>query len=252
MAQTENASITPVFYTEVVQDVVATRLAGRPIMVEEDRVEYRIAGNRNFVPHFQAHEFHEWVEGEQVTHAMRWPNEYRKFKETGGNVSKGTPLQNLPGLTPVQISTLKALAVFSIEALASMEGRELKNLGPGGHSMKQAAQKYLSAAGGRTEMKTVMEELAALKAQNEELARIVAASRPEAVEQPVYTETSDPSWAEAAAAFDDAPEVAEPYADKSDDELKADIKRLAGRGVPGQPNRATLVGMLKDLEASQE
>lgn len=260
MAQTENASITPVFYTEVVQDVVATRLAGRPIMVEEDRVEYRIAGNRNFVPHFQAHEFHEWVEGEQVTHAMRWPNEYRKFKETGGNVSKGTPLQNLPGLTPVQISTLKALAVFSIEALASMEGRELKNLGPGGHSMKQAAQKYLSAAGGRTEMKTVMEELAALKAQNEELARIVAASRPEAVEQPVYSPTSDAAWAEVAAAFDEehpmvvegTGAVSEPYADKSDDELKADIKRLAGRGVPGQPNRATLVGMLKDLEASQE
>lgn len=265
MAQTENASITPVFYTEVVQDVVATRLAGRPIMVEEDRVEYRIAGNRNFVPHFQAHEFHEWVEGEQVTHAMRWPNEYRKFKETGGNVSKGTPLQNLPGLTPVQISTLKALAVFSIEALANMEGRELKNLGPGGHSMKQAAQKYLSAAGGRTEMKTVMEELAALKAQNEELARIVAASRPEAVEQPVYEPVSaipeymapgaDEQVVHASAnnhVWMESVSQPESYDGVSDDDLKAEIKKIAGRGVPGQPNRATLISMLNDLKASQE
>lgn len=233
MAQTaENVSITPVFYTEVVEDKAATRKAGRPIMVEEERVEYRIAGNRNFVPHFQAHEFHEWQNGEEITHAMRWPNEYKHFKETGGNNSNGTPLQNLPGLTKVQLSTLKTLSVFSIEALANLEGRELKNLGPGGHEMKRSAQQFLAASAGRLDVNTVMQEMAALKAQNEQLTKIVGAVNPAPVAE--------------------APTEDDPYILLSDEDLKARIKDMTGSGVRGQPSRATLVGMLKDLEAQPE
>lgn len=244
MAQTaENVSITPVFYTEVVEDVKATREAGRPIMVEEERVEYRIAGNRNFVPHFQAHEFHEWVDGEEVTHAMRWPKEYKHFKETGGNSAQGTPLQNLPGLTKVQLSTLKTLSVFSIESLANIEGRELKNLGPGGHEMKRSAQQYLAAAAGRLDLNGVLQQMAELKAQNEQLSRIVSDAQHQAPAPQVD------NWEQAAAAFDE-PETAqpEPYTHLSDDEIKAKIKEATGSGVRGQPSRATLVGMLKDLE----
>lgn len=230
-----SVAVTPVFYTEVVEDVNATREAGRPIMVEEDRVEYRIAGNRNFAPHFLAHEFHERVQGEDITHAMRWPAEYKRFKETGGNVAKGTPLQNLPGLTPVQTSTLKALSVFSIEALAGIEGRELKNLGPGGHEMKRAAQQFLDAAGGRLGMNEVMQEIAALRAQNDELSRIVGIQKPAPVEAEHVEHI-------------DAPD---PYAELSDEDLKAKIKEKTGSGVRGPtPDRAVLIGMLKDLEAA--
>lgn len=236
------------FYTEVVEDVNASRLAGRPVMIEEDRIEYRIAGNRNFTPHVQAHEFHEWVDGVEVTHAMRWPDEYRKFKETGGNTAKGTPLENLPGLTPVQKSTLKALSVFSIEALANMEGRELKNLGPGGHEMKRSAQQYLDVGSGRVDMSAMLQEIAEVKAQNAELAKIVNANRPQAVEQPHEPVFPNPAEQEQDA-LDEVLETVDPYALMSDEDMKTLIKDKTGSGVRGQPSRQTLIGMLKDLEA---
>lgn len=246
MAQpAENVSITPVFYTEVVEDVNASRLAGRPVMVEEDRVEYRIAGNRNFNPHFLAHEFHEKVNGEEITHAMRFKDEYKRFKETGGNLSRGTPLENLPGLTPVQKSTLKALSVFSIEALANLEGRDLKNLGPGGHEMKQAAQKFLDVGSGRVDMSKMLAEFAALKAQNDELSRIVQAGRPEPVEA-IHVEEHVPEFVPVQPIVEEP--SADPYEGFSDDDLKQLIKEKSGSGVRGPtPPREVLIGMLKDL-----
>lgn len=239
MQTAAQAGMTPIFYTAQVQDVLASREAGRPIFVDEERIEYRFASNRNFNFHDLAHGFHEEKGGEVITHAMRFPDAYRKFKETGGNEAAGTPLQNLPGLTAVQLSTLKALSVYTVEALASLEGQGVKNLGPQGHALRQSAQKYLAAAGGRLEMSEVLTQLAALQSRNDELARMVEAGRPKAIgSEPVVPEVVE--------------EQSDAYEGVSDDELKAKIKLLAGRGVPGQPNRATLVGMLKDLEASQE
>lgn len=239
MAQTaENVQITPVFYTEIVEDKVASREAGRPIMREEERIEYRIAGNRSFNFHDLAHGFHETKNGETITHAMRFPAEYRKFKETGGNTASGTPLQNLPGLTPVQISTCKALSIYSIEALASVDGFMLKSLGPSGHKLKQAAEKYLGAAGGQIDATRIFAELEAVKAENERLARMVQGARPAPVDQ---TADSDPETVEA----EDA------YAGIDDDGLKARITELTGQGVRGRPSRATLVNMLTELEAQQ-
>lgn len=237
MAQTaENVQITPVFYTEIVEDKVASREAGRPIMREEERIEYRIAGNRSFNFHDLAHGFHETKNGETITHAMRFPAEYRKFKETGGNTASGTPLQNLPGLTPVQISTCKALSIYSIEALASVDGFMLKSLGPSGHKLKQAAEKYLGAAGGQIDATRIFAELEAVKAENERLARMVQEGRPEPVDQ-----SDDPSPQEKS--------VVNPLYDLSESELKDIIEELAGSRPRGNPNKATLVGMITDLRA---
>lgn len=241
MAQTaENVQITPVFYTEIVEDKVASREAGRPIMREEERIEYRIAGNRSFNFHDLAHGFHETKNGETITHAMRFPAEYRKFKETGGNTASGTPLQNLPGLTPVQISTCKALSIYSIEALASVDGFMLKSLGPSGHKLKQAAEKYLGAAGGQIDATRIFAELEAVKAENERLARLVQGSRPEPVDQ---TDDGEP---EIAGESSDAL-----YAGIDDDGLKARITELTGQGVRGRPSRATLINMLTELEVQR-
>lgn len=219
------AGMTPIFYITQVEDVLASREAGRPIMVDEERIEYRFAGNRNFNFHDLAHGFHEERSGEVITHAMRFPELYKKFKETGGNEATGTPLQNLPGLTAVQLSTLKALSVYTIENLASLEGQGIKNLGPQGHSLKQAAQKYLAAAGGRVGMTEVLAELAALKSRNDDLSRMLEAGRPTPIGAP------EP--------------VAEPADDtRTDDELKAAISEKFGQRPRGQPSRQTLLNML--------
>jgi hypothetical protein len=174
---------------------------------------------------------------------MRFPDHYRKFKETGGNEASGTPLQNLPGLTAVQLSTLKALSIFSIENLASLEGQNIKNLGPQGHSLKQAAQKYLAAAGGRIGMTEVLAQLAASNARIEELSRMVAAGRPEPIAAAI-----DPAETFGYDGLTDALEVAfapDPEADpRTDDELKEAIAAKHGSRPRGQPNRSTLLNML--------
>lgn len=239
MQTAAQAGMTPIFYKAQVEDVLASREAGRPIFIDEERIEYRFASNRNFNFHDLAHGFHEEKNGEVITHAMRFPDAYKKFVETGGNEANGTPLQNLPGLTAIQLSTLKALSVFSIEALASLEGQGIKNLGPQGHALKQSAQKYLAAAGGRVDMKDVLAQLAAAQARNDELVRIVEASRPGPIE---YVSPEPATENEA---------VSHPYFDLDDAALKDKIEALAGARPRGNPNKATLVGMLNDLEAAQ-
>lgn len=227
MQTAAQAGMTPIFYTTQVEDVLASREAGRPIFVDEERIEYRFASNRNFNFHDLAHGFHEEKAGEVITHAMRFPDAYRKFKETGGNEANGTPLQNLPGLTAVQLSTLKALSVYTIEALSSLEGQGIKNLGPQGHSLKQAAQKYLAAAGGRVEMKDVLAKLAALEARNDDLERMVIAGRPEPI-----------GMGNDLAPMSDDEDL------RTDEELKAAIAEKHGSRPRGQPSRATLINML--------
>lgn len=245
MQTAAQAGMTPIFYIAQVEDVLATREAGRPIIVDEERIEYRFAGNRNFNFHDLAHGFHEEKNGEVITHAMRFPDSYKKFKETGGNEANGTPLQNLPGLTAVQLSTLKALSVYTIESLASLEGQGIKNLGPQGHSLKQAAQKYLAAAGGRVGMTEVLAQLAASNARIEELSRMVAAGRPEPIGGidsviDVFDEPQ-PSILTGTGAID-------PYDGVSDGELKDRIELAVGTRPKGNPSRATLIGILSDLE----
>lgn len=232
MQTAEQAGMTPIFYTSQVEDVLASREAGRPIFVDEERIEYRFAGNRNFNFHDLAHGFHEEKNGEVITHAMRFPDHYRKFKETGGNEATGTPLQNLPGLTAVQLSTLKALSIFSIENLASLEGQNIKNLGPQGHALKQAAQKYLAAAGGRVDMKDVLAQIAALQARNDELVRMVQENRP----KPIVSETIEPD------STDDT---------RTDEELKQAIFDAYGARPKGNPNRATLLNILSETPPSE-
>ena len=232
MQTAEQAGMTPIFYNAQVEDVLASREAGRPIFVDEERIEYRFAGNRNFNFHDLAHGFHEEKNGEVITHAMRFPDHYRKFKETGGNEATGTPLQNLPGLTAVQLSTLKALSIFSIENLASLEGQNIKNLGPQGHALKQAAQKYLAAAGGRVDMKDVLAQIAALQARNDELVRMVQENRP----APIGSETIEPD------STDDP---------RTDEELKQAIFDAYGARPKGNPNRATLLNILSETPPSE-
>lgn len=239
MQPVKKEAIVPIFYTEQVEDVVQSRAAGRPVFVEQERIEYRMPARRDFNFHDLAHGFHQFSEdGEVITHAMRFPEAYRKFKETGGQSVSGIPVSNIPGITPVQLSTLKALSIYTVEAMAQLEGQALKNVGPGGHALKAAAQKYLDVSSGGANISEVMAEIAALKKQNEALAAAVAANQP----RPVSDFKDAP-------ADDDATPADDKYAAMSADDLRAQITMITGKGVRGQPSRETLVGILRDIEA---
>ena len=165
--QNNDALVVPFFKSVAVEDEKASKKAGRPIFKDMEVVEIRIAGDRNFAPVFPAHSMWRRVDGDEITYADRWPDAYARFKEGQEQVAHGTPLSELPFLTEGKRQELRGLKVYTAEALASLDGKNLTNLGPKGREFKDQAAAYLERAKG-------VAVDTALRARIEELEAIVA------------------------------------------------------------------------------
>jgi hypothetical protein len=104
---------------------------------------------------------------------------------------------------------LKALSIYTAEALAALDGQELKNLGQGGRELKNQAQAYLDRASGSANVTKMASKI-------EELEQLVAELRSE---KPGASEFS--SW--------------------SADQIKDWIEEKIGERPKGNPSHATLV-----------
>lgn len=220
--------VVPFFYMATVENPTKSQEAGRPIFDEVEMVEYRLAGDRYFSPHFPAHSMHVRENGEEVTHAMRWPSEYQRFKNNEVQVASGTPLEELSFLSAARRSELKALKIYTAEALASLEGPNLKVLAGEGYKLKEQAQAYLDKANG-------FAGVAALASENAELRERLA------VLEKALGNSAESVQAQVA-------DAADPYEGLSDDELKDKLQNLTGTRPRGNPNRQTLTRMLDELQ----
>ena len=165
--QNNDALVVPFFKSVAVEDEKASKKAGRPIFKDLEVVEIRIAGDRNFAPVFPAHSMWRRVDGEELSYADRWPDAYARFREGQEQVADGTPLSELPFLTEGKRQELRSLKVYTAEALASLDGKNLTNLGPKGREFKDQAAAYLERAKGvatDTALRARIEELEALVA----------------------------------------------------------------------------------------
>lgn len=232
--QTNKSLITPFFKSIAVHDEIASKREGRPIFRDEEFVEVRIAGDRNFAPCFPAHQMWKREEGEEVSYAERWPDQYRRFKENQVQVAEGTPLEELPFLTNAKRAELKALKVYTAEALASLEGKNLKNLGMEGRKLKDQATAYLQNAAGSASVVALAEEIRLLK---ERLSQYEAGGREEVVDQ-------EPAEVEVEQDYTDSQPSLESL---SDDQLKQLIRDETGSGLRGQPSRETLLAKAAEL-----
>lgn len=147
----------------------------RPVYDEIEIVELKFAGNKNTVAVYPAHDFAEWTENpetgerEQITYAMKYNAQYRAFKDGGVQLTTGTPLEALTFVNAGKRLELKALGVHTVEALASIDGQPLKQLGMGGRDLKNQAIAYLEEA------HPVDEEMAQIvAAQGDEIAQLKA------------------------------------------------------------------------------
>ena len=163
--QNNDALVVPFFKTVAVEDAIASKRAGRPIFKDQEVVEIRIAGDRNFAPTYPAKSMWKRVEGDEMTYADRWPDAYARFKQGQEQVAHGTPLSELPFLTEARRQELRMLKVYTAEALASLDGKNLTNLGPQGREMKDQAASYLDRARGVAQDVALREELAEVKAK---------------------------------------------------------------------------------------
>jgi hypothetical protein len=224
--------VVPFFYTKAVEDPVATKEAGRPIYNDMEFVEYRFAGNRYLNLHFPAHEMHERVNGEDITHAMRWPDQYAQFKRDGVNEISGTPLEELTFLTNAERSELKALKIYTAEALSQIDGPTIKSLGGKGYRYKEQAEAYINQGAGAAGVAKLVGEMEAMRAEIEALRSGQTGSSG-------YTKEVIPH---------DMPADFDP---RTDDELKAAIFEKHGQRPRGQPRRETLLQMLAQDAATE-
>lgn len=220
--QDNEALVVPFFKSVATEDVAASKAAGRPIFKDEEHVEIRIAGERHFSPVFPAHSMWKRINGEEVTYAERFSDAYERFAAGKDQIAVGTPLSELTFLTEAKRAELRALKVYTAEALASLDGKNLKNLGANGREMKNQALAYLEKATDSAGTVALAAEVESLKAQ---LAAVQAGPIDAAMDVPV----SDDGEKEA---------------------LKSQITDLTGSRPKGNPSVETLREMLGDLKES--
>jgi hypothetical protein len=148
-----------------------SQAAGRPIHDDVDVCELRFPGSRNTVV-APAESFSHWATDittglqYKVSYAERFPGQYRQFKERATQTKSGTPLDYALFLTEARRSELRALNIYTIEALAAVDGQELKNLGPYGREAKNKAIEYLEDTDGKALARKLAQELEAAVQKN--------------------------------------------------------------------------------------
>ena len=202
-----------------------TLAEGRPIFDDVEVCEIRSPGAKD-VKVFPATEFSRWIEDpytrqqSKQSYAERFQHQYRQFKANAAQTKTGTPLDFATFLTDGRRAELRAQNVYTVEALALVEGSELKNLGPGGREMKNKAAEFIEEAKSSAPNKQMVAELAALRARNAVLEDDVVALK--------------------AHKSNDEEGEFEPM---SLEQLREYITTNSGRGPVGQPSRKTLVRM---------
>jgi len=216
--------VTPFFMLKTIENIPKSESAGYAVYDTMEVVQVQIAGDRNNSPIFPAHEQSHREGSRVVTYAERWADQYRDFKEGETQQAGGTPLEVLQsfGVTPEQTSLCRALKIYSVEALDSLEGQKVKSLGMHQNKLKESARRYMAD---RTSGTEALSQIAELKAQ---IAALTA---------PAKTEVE----------IDDA--MAEADEAMSEDDLRTELERMTGTKPHHKCSRETLLAMYNEASA---
>lgn len=122
------------FYIHPVRDAEKSEKEGREIFEDKEYVEIRVKGQKNS-------SFSRPVKESDKTD---FTNAWNAFKNNQVDFNIGTPITMLPGVTPAIALELKAVAINTIEDMASINDAEIMNI-RGGRMLHQRAKAYLTA-----------------------------------------------------------------------------------------------------------
>jgi hypothetical protein len=238
--------------------------AGRPIFEDVEIVEVRLAGSKD-CPVFRSNDYSHWEVDEetglqtQLTYAERWPKQYQQFKAKQQQTKSGTPLDYVPFLTDAKRAELRAQNIYTIEALAEIEGQHLKNLGIGGRELKNRAMEYLASSSHDGTILRQQAQIDALQSQIkllQEDRKLVLAGpkeKPDPVPTPPEPE-GDPEDDEPEDGEGEDERTVQPSTDvaaeligMSRDELRALIMERTGKRPVGNPSMRNLVRIAQEL-----
>lgn len=161
--QPEKGSVSPRFYVRAIEDVPESRKAGRPIFKDVEYVDVIIPGDKLTMPSFKVTD----------EHRKRWPQHYKAFKEGQTDPVVGTPLKEWPALTTSQVEELKAIRIYTVEALADLSDQGLQNVGLGARSLQAKAKAFLEQAKGSANVQRYAEENEKLKVEMSRQAELI-------------------------------------------------------------------------------
>jgi hypothetical protein len=247
VSEDTNKALTSVrFFQLPVQNEVNSKKHGRPMYDDMEMCEVRFAGNREKIIHAPAHEVFKTIRDtntgdvNEITYAIAYPELYRSFKLGETQQISGTPLAELPFLTASKRLELKALNIHTGEALAALDGSNLKMLGMGGRELKTQAQTYLDNASGSAD---VVRQAALIAAQDQRIAQLEA----RLAGGGAGTVSVDEAPAEPIAAPEDP--NASPFFIMEADDIKNWIAEATGSKPKGNPSHATLVKLADEINA---
>lgn len=249
--QDDEKGLVPVFEMFPQINAVKTKEAGRPIFDEIELCRIYIAGNKQNIGAFPAHDIWrmenkmtEWgeVQNNPVTYAMRFNKQYLEFKSGGKQSFSGTLLTELPFLSSAKRLELKALNIHTAETLASLDGAALKMLGPGGRELKNQAMAYMESAEKNKGSVELASELSKRDAMIEDLKR--------RLDSLTGTTTATPETVEAAAPEAVKTSTVDGFASFENDDLRAWLTD-AGVNVDMRWSRNTMLGKAEEILAKQ-
>jgi hypothetical protein len=134
---TQGSGLHPIFSMRAVKDEAASETEGRPVFRNEEVIEILIAGDAKS----------KVVRKVSEEDRYRFHEHYARFK-AGANThgAIGTPVEQWTLVDAAQAATLKALNIFTVEALAEVPDDLLANLGMGARGLRTKAQAWLEQA----------------------------------------------------------------------------------------------------------
>jgi hypothetical protein len=247
MAQ-EQMRIVPEFYMANMKDEKATAEAGRPIHKEVEMVRIRFIGDNKKVIEEPADlcTTRDRATNQWISYKEKFPQHYEAFKRNQQYFGPGTPIDEAPFLSVAEKADMKAIQIYTIEALANLDMAGQRKIGMGAAQYVAKAQAYIENATGSAKVLQLASENADMKAQLERMQQQMAEllSRPAQPTGPVPQPIIPP--ADEDDGFDVSTSMFFSWDDPS---LKAWIKEKSGSAPRGNPSHETLVRMAEQANA---
>lgn len=145
------------FYKTSMKNEDKSVAAGRPIFDDIDAIKIISPGSKDSFTGLATYEYQQ-----------RFPEQWKRFQARQDQTSSGTPLNQMPWLTPGQIEEFKAVNCHTLEQLVGMPDN-LSQRFMGHHAIKQKAEAYLKAA---TEQAPLMKLQSELEKRDEQIAEL--------------------------------------------------------------------------------
>lgn len=160
-----NARVVPRFFTDTVENAVASQREGRPIFTERELVEISVPGDPYSKP----------VQRVTDEHRNRWPEHYKAFRAGVEPATDGIPLEQWPVMrTKAMVLEMKAIGLTTVEQCAAMSDTACQRIRTGGYRLRDLAKSYLDDALAQAELVRRTAEADAAKAEVTSLKETVA------------------------------------------------------------------------------